>query len=138
MAQQKAKQKPHAETSLQGEGSEAKESNVIPVFGREEPGSSRLQDRSIGWFKKPADVTYGRGEVDAADLKKRIVSLLGSMQSLIDDAPEEAGKFSVESLTFSVEITAKGSVSLLGTGGEIGGRGGVTVTLKRSKGAARA
>jgi hypothetical protein len=41
------------------------------------------------------------------------------------------GSLEVEELTLSLEVTAKGSVSLLGTGGELGGTGGISLTLKR-------
>jgi hypothetical protein len=135
MAKQKTEPKRQADSSSQVEDGKTEPLKAIPIFGREDQDSD--EERAFGWFKKPSEIAYGRDEVDAEVLRARVLRLLKTMQSLIDDAPEEVGKFSVDSLTFSVEISAKGSVSILGTGGEVAGRGGITVTLKRSKGATK-
>jgi hypothetical protein len=45
--------------------------------------------------------------------------------------PAALGGFGVDTVALSAEINAKGTVSLVGTGGEIGAKGGITITLKR-------
>ena len=37
-----------------------------------------------------------------------------------------------ETVSVTAEVSAKGKVSLLGSGGELGGKGGITFTFKRS------
>src|SRR5262249_37097355 len=110
--------------------------NRIPIFGREdeepEDQEPEEEDRILfGLFKTTSEIKYGRGDVDADKLKQRLLTLVQRMQGLLDETPEQQGKFQVDSITFTVEISAKGQVSLLGTGGEVGGKGGVTLTLKR-------
>jgi hypothetical protein len=53
------------------------------------------------------------------------------MGKVIGVVPDAMGAFRVDEITFTAEVSAKGSVNLLGTGGEIAGGGGVTVKLAR-------
>jgi hypothetical protein len=45
--------------------------------------------------------------------------------------PDVLGAYAVESIELSAEVSATGTVSLLGTGGEVSGSGGLTISLKR-------
>jgi hypothetical protein len=81
------------------------------------------------------DARYERGKVSVAELRNRLGEFLDSMQSVLEPLPNALGAFNVDSVALKLEITAKGKVSLLGTGGELGGTGGVTITLKRASGA---
>jgi hypothetical protein len=112
----------------------------IPVFGLDDFGTPDEDQRDkeeqfrgvFGWFKSPSQLTYGVGEVDADVLQKRLEALLGKVRKLIENTPAYLGQFGLDSITLTVEISAKGQVSLLGTGGEVGGKGGISFTLKRS------
>lgn len=53
------------------------------------------------------------------------------MQAIIDKAPEQQKGFALDQIQVAVEISAKGHLSLLGTGGELAGKGGLTFTFKR-------
>jgi len=97
----------------------------IEVFGREDS-----QDRSL--FSRGSDMRYGRGSIDPAELQERLTNFLHSMRDVIDGVPGMLGSFQITSVTLTAEVTAKGSVSLLGTGGEVAGKGGLTFTLQRS------
>src|SRR5688572_16870664 len=99
---------------------------TVSIFGRQDAGET---DRSL--FSRLGELRYGRGEVDQEELKKRLNDFLQTMQEVIQSIPEVLGEFTLETLTLTAEISAKGQVSLLGTGGEIGGKGGLTFTLKR-------
>ena len=64
-------------------------------------------------------------------LQSQLLDFLAKMDTVVQKLPAKIGEFGLESVELSVEITAKGSVGLLGTGGELGGSGGLTFTLKR-------
>jgi hypothetical protein len=73
-----------------------------------------------------------RVELSTKDLALRLQNFLGAMDEIVGQLPATLGGFDLKEMTLSVEISAKGQVSLLGTGGEIGTTGGLTFTLKRS------
>jgi hypothetical protein len=56
---------------------------------------------------------------------------LASMQSVISGVADRVGEYRLDEVVISAEVSAKGQVSLLGTGGEIGGNAGLTFTFKR-------
>jgi hypothetical protein len=100
------------------------ENNTITIFGLEES-----EDR--GLFDRLQDLRYGHGEVDAETLKERLGRFLQTMQELIQSVPGKLGEFTLDTITLTVEVSASGQVSLLGTGGQVAGKGGLTFTLKR-------
>ena len=55
------------------------------------------------------------------------------MQMLIDEGPATKSGFDLDAIEIHANISAKGTISLLGTGGELGGGGGIKFILKRSK-----
>jgi len=99
------------------------ENDEILVFGRDYP-----DDRGL---EKLLDYFYQRNPVKVATLKDRLRHFLSAMQEVVSDTPNEFGQFGLESITISAEVSAKGQVGLLGTGGEASGKGGITFTLKR-------
>ena len=94
-----------------------------------EPQLKSVSDRSL--FRKAQDFGVTRVTIPADDLATQVKDFLDAMSDVIMKAPPEVGGFKLDSLTISVEISAKGTLSLLGTGGEVGGKGGLTFTLKR-------
>lgn len=73
-----------------------------------------------------------RVELSSDELAERLKGFLGAMDAVIEQLPATLGGFDLKEMTLSVEISAKGQVSLLGTGGEIGTTGGLTFTLSRT------
>jgi hypothetical protein len=51
---------------------------------------------------------------------------------VLEQTPKTLGDFHFEELEISAEITAKGSLAILGTGGEVGGTGGLRFVFRRS------
>lgn len=105
--------------------SEQAASDTISVFGLEDSG-----DRGLIFNR--AEARYQRRAISAADLEQHLADFINKMGGVISVVPDMLGAFHVDEVTLSAEISAKGSVSLMGTGGELGGQGGITITLKRT------
>ena len=103
---------------------------TIKIFGREDFDGD---DRAGGLFDRASSLRLGTGEVDKDTLRRRLSSFLETLRDVIEGTPVFLGAFEVESVTLTVEVSAGGSVSLLGMGGEVGGSGGLTFTLKREE-----
>jgi hypothetical protein len=73
-----------------------------------------------------------RKEVTAADLNGNLNRFLKAMQAVLDGVPAEMGGYKINAMDIEVEVSAEGGVSLLGTGGKMGGKGSVTLKLTRS------
>lgn len=96
-----------------------------------ESGSSGYSDR--GLLDTAGKIFGRRVELPAEELATNLNSFFAAMNDIVAKLPVCLGEFKMEEITLSVEISAKGTVSLLGTGGELGATGGLTFTLKRPK-----
>lgn len=111
--------------------SEAKQpSGTIRVLALEDEDPA-VRERAF-WSRKPAEVKLERTEVDAKQLKQRLDAFLNQMEEILANLPQKTAGLALDSVSFSVEVSAKGSVSLLGTGVEMAGKGGITFTLKKA------
>ncbi len=91
-------------------------------------------------------LTRRRVGLNVGQLKQQMQDLLGVVNELFEPA-EPTGDLSaspqpnttaaqglqLEEVTLSVEVSAEGNLSLLGTGGKLGGSGGITLTFARPK-----
>jgi hypothetical protein len=102
---------------------------TISVFGLEDVDKSHT-DRSL--FRRPEEMRFGRGEVPAKVLHSRVKDFIASMADVLGGLPVPIGDFSMDQVTLAVEVSAKGRVSLLGSGGEAGGKAGLTFTFSRN------
>jgi hypothetical protein len=96
----------------------------ITVLGMEDE-----DDRSLWW--RPDEVRYGREVVSARALAERVEEFVDSMRTVLARLPEAVGQYEVDQITVAAEVSAKGKVSLLGSGGELAGKGGLTFTFKK-------
>src|SRR5215212_8761060 len=71
-----------------------------------------------------------RNVVDVQKLEDEIKSFLGALEKIIGKLSQEVGNYRMETISVTAEVNAKGKVSLLGSGGEMGGKGGLTFTFK--------
>jgi hypothetical protein len=103
----------------------------IDIFGRED------HDEALraGLFETLQKMRYGRAAIDALELERRLRQFLEAMKEVVQKVPEHYGEYKLETVSFTAEISAKGAVSLLGSGGELSGKGGITFTLKRTQSA---
>ncbi|MEF9906995.1 hypothetical protein V4Y04_28640 [Streptomyces sp. P9-A2] len=54
-----------------------------------------------------------------------------AMHDVLTSLPRHAGGFSLNEVTFSAEVSAKGTVSPLDSGGELADKAGLTFTFTR-------
>lgn len=73
-----------------------------------------------------------RVEVGAEDLKREIGNLIAVVGDVFDQAQGETG-LSLEEVELSIEISSEGKISILGSGGKIGGSGGIKLQFKRQR-----
>ncbi len=73
-----------------------------------------------------------RAVIDVDKLEAEMQNFFGVMGKVIGSLSQEVGSYKVDTITVSAEVSAQGKVSLLGTGGEVGGKGGLSLTFKRS------
>jgi hypothetical protein len=104
--------------------------DVIRVFGLDD-GQPGRTDRGV--FRRADELRVGWGEVSADVLRERIGKFLSTMREVLADAPATVGGYRLEQVQISAEISAKGQVSLLGTGGELSGKSGLTFTFVAEK-----
>jgi NTP pyrophosphatase (non-canonical NTP hydrolase) len=73
-----------------------------------------------------------RVQVNVEDLKREIGNLLGVVGDVFDQARNETG-LSLEEVELSIEVSSEGQISILGSGGKIGGSGGIKLSFKRQR-----
>jgi hypothetical protein len=100
---------------------------TISVFGIVDSGRA---DRSLS--KKPEEFRYGRSDIPLELFRKRVDAFMIAMGDVISGLATRAGGYQLDQVQVSVEISAKGHLSLLGTGGELAGKGGLTFTFKKA------
>lgn len=76
------------------------------------------------------DKVLVRNLVDVQTIEHEIKKFLNAMQTILSSVSQSVGDFSMDSVSVSVEVNAKGKVSLLGSGGEMGGKAGLVFTFK--------
>jgi uncharacterized membrane protein len=105
------------------ENDQTEETMAISVVGYDD---EMEQERGI------FDRQLVRNVVDVKRLEEEVKSFLGAMESVIRNLSQEVGNYRMDSISVTAEVNAKGKLSLLGSGGEVGGKGGMTFVFKRS------
>jgi hypothetical protein len=72
-----------------------------------------------------------RHQVSAQTLQQNMTEFLSVVESAFEKAEQSQVKMQLEEVELVVEVNANGQVSLLGTGGELGGKGAITLKFKR-------
>ncbi|MDQ5821107.1 MAG: hypothetical protein M3540_06685 [Actinomycetota bacterium] len=92
------------------------------------------EDEDRGAVLDRLTARYQRTKLPSKQLRENLGGFLDSMEEVVGRIPQALGSFSVDKVELSAEISAKGTVSLVGTGGELGATGGITITLVRRPG----
>ena len=74
-----------------------------------------------------------RIHINADELKQQIGNLLGVVGYVFDQAGTETGIL-LQKIELAIEIGAEGQVSILGSGGKVTGKGGITLFFERKSG----
>ncbi|GGX15577.1 Pepco domain-containing protein [Streptomyces lomondensis] len=101
---------------------------TISVLGLEDTDQGRTDRLTL---RRLEEWRAARTEIPADELRARLADFITTMQDVIASLPQHGGEFQLNEVTFSAEVSAKGTVSLLGSGGELAGRAGVTFTFTR-------
>lgn len=81
-----------------------------------------------------ADTTMRGGnvkELKVQVLAENINIFMAQINQMLDKTPEEVGKFKFTKFTVTAQVSAKGGLMLLGTGGEASVSGGLTFEFER-------
>ena len=74
----------------------------------------------------------GMKQLKIEELALNVNLFIEQMGSILEKTPEKVGKFHFDEFEVSAEITGKGSLAVLGTGGEIGATGGLRFVFRRA------
>jgi hypothetical protein len=85
---------------------------------------------SFGNTLSETQPTRKRVPIDAAALKTQMNGLLQIVGEVFDHAQQQTG-LQLNEVELSVEINAEGQVSILGNGGKLANKGGITLKFKR-------
>ena len=80
--------------------------------------------------EKVTKIASKRVPIDVIALKAQMSGLLKVMGELFDQAEQQSG-MKLNEIELSVEINAEGQVSLIGSGGKVGNKGGITLKFTR-------
>ena len=71
--------------------------------------------------------------ISVQDLSTNINMFVEQVNIILSTTPEKVGGFRLDEIEIHAEITAKGSLAILGTGGEVGGSGGLRFVFRRGQ-----
>jgi hypothetical protein len=86
-------------------------------------------------FVVTADAARGvglRSRLKLEELSENVNLFLDQMGTVLSKAPPRVGAFQFVEFEVHAEISAKGTLALLGTGGEAGATGGVKFVFRRA------
>jgi hypothetical protein len=92
-------------------------------------------DKDTIWVvtSEPATRSLGGPKpLKVEELSVNINLFLEQMGSLLEKTPEKLGKFHFEEFEVYAEVTGKGTLAILGSGGELGAKGGLRFVFHRS------
>lgn len=97
----------------------------------DEPGSKAGFDTGASYRGIQPSSGRNRHQVSAQTLQQNMTEFLSVVESAFEKAEQSQAKMQLEEVELVVEVNGKGQVSLLGTGGELGGKGAITLKFKR-------
>src|SRR5690348_1976646 len=107
---------------------------MIPIITYEavRVGENRNPDARTMTNRYPENILMGasRTQVSVESLGAKFNELLGLLGKTLT-LPQNVGSLIVDGLDVELELTAEGEFGLLGNGGKVGGKGSLTLRLKR-------
>jgi hypothetical protein len=71
-------------------------------------------------------------ELKVEELSVNVNLFIEQIGSVLEKTPETLGKFTMTEFEIHAEVTAKGTLAILGTGGEAGASGGIKFVFRRT------
>jgi len=71
-------------------------------------------------------------EISVEDLAENVNLFLSQIERILQRAPDIVGHFEFAEFEVAAEVSANGSLSLLGTGVEVGATGGLTFRFRKN------
>lgn len=93
------------------------------------------EDGSIWVVASDTTPTRGRRRItpiNTNELSVNVNLFVQEINKVLEKTPTELGKFRFEEIEIYAEVTAKGTLALLGTGGEVGSIGGIKFIFRRA------
>ncbi len=92
-----------------------------------------MSNQDTIWVVTGEPTTRGLGpkELKLEDLAVSVNLFLTQMNVVLDRAPQKLGKFHFVEFEVHAEVTAKGTLAILGSGGEAGASGGLKFIFRR-------
>ncbi|WP_051877125.1 hypothetical protein [Streptomyces natalensis] len=78
------------------------------------------------------EVEFSRDDVTVGNFRQRVDQFTQVMTEVLASIPLAPSGYQLSEVTVATEISAKGTISVLGCGGEIGGSGGLTFKFVRA------
>jgi hypothetical protein len=105
----------------------------ISILGLADSDNDPDGDRAgaRGWFRPDVDGHLSRNSIAPAVLRDNLAHFLQAMRGVVSEVPDHFGVYELSEVTLSAEVSASGKVSLMGSGAEVGGTGGITFKLVR-------
>src|SRR5919112_1144510 len=96
-----------------------------------------MSEQDKVWVVTSEPVTRGGNlkQLKVEELSININLFLDQLNNALKSTPENVGKFQFVEFEVHAEITAKGTLAILGTGGEAGATGGLKFVFRRIPGA---
>jgi hypothetical protein len=91
------------------------------------------QEEDTIWVVTGEVTTRGsnRKQLKVSELADNVNQFLDQMGAILTSTPKSIGQFQFTEFEIHAEVTAKGSLAILGTGGEAGATGGLKFVFKR-------
>jgi hypothetical protein len=106
--------------------SEPADPETIRIFGVEDTDRT---ERAL--FRRSEEYKVGRGEIRVDEFRSRVAVFLAAMREVVEGLETAAGEYQLAEVQITAEVSAKGHLSLLGAGGELAGKGGMTFTFRK-------
>lgn len=105
------------------------------VRGIKSPGRGYSYDDPQEDAARLRDIRNGNwNSIGASELQRNMNDFLEVLGQTFDQAERKNSKMQLDEVELTVEINGKGQVGLLGTGGEVGGKGAIKLKFKRNNG----
>lgn len=93
--------------------------------------SNKATEEQITVTKEKDKVVITRHKIEVTKLKQEMRGFLQAMRECLEEADKPDSKIRLDEVEVCVEINAEGQLSLLGSGGKVGGKGSLTFKFKR-------